>query len=1281
MNFRKLSLLGLVHFICINTNAQFYDFPNQSIVQANKNPASPTMSSLGNFSEFNVDYFSGRVTTSIPISNLEIDGFKLPVQLNYLPTGIRVMSSAGWVGTGWSLSAGGVITRNVNGIADDKNGPLEIGYSYSKYQGRNWHSGLPDPNVMQYKKPYDVISEVEEADNVANSFRLWDLKDVNVPAGSTTKYDTEPDDFSYNFLGRSGKFFITPDRKALLVPYNDLKFELNFDDTENSPDKWKSRLQSIIITDEKGVKYYFDKRELSETSSASVEYNLNTLYRDPGYSGGSYYTSWQLSKIVLPNLEEISFNYQNETQRFPYVYRSQSIRNSPDADGNASGNASVHQDNRPQYSLASSTIRYTTQRLASIESRLWKINFTANLVREDVEGSNALTEIEVLSKENNTLKQLNKWVFNYRYHNCRTDYQVVDYVAPNPGPSTIANKFKRLFLDGITEVSNAKSNQTYAFTYVEYEPMPSPSSAEQDFWGYYNGNHAKTLMPKIGIYHDQTLGYKKYSVYHKPYANSTTPLFELPGANRVPHSYYAQIGSLKSIQYPTKGTLTFEYEVNDYEFEGEKYLGPGIRVIRTTLFDGIDHSRDIIKDYRYYNPNNSQMSSGVLFNFPAFAYFENTHDYYAPHVLIGNGPSYYQTSHLVGWPFDYPIQDIRRYQYYLSRLDHPQFVNSGINGDAIGYQYVTEYVNLKYKTVYHFSCPSPFGATTDPANAEDKEYGGAGDDLFKAPVNFACRSIGSYGWGITESGYVHGSSLDRPVDITGMDINQPFAYPFAPTYNYDWNRGLLLEKKEYDVNNVLVKQTTRRYKLFTPGNSGPKYFNALKLGYSENFGPSPRYPATNLPNNLLRMMDIGSKYKIMGDLAKLPEYEEVKLFTNNGNDPITTKYNFTYQLNSPQLKEISFIDSKNLPNKIVNAYPSDFALNGNIYQEMVNRNMVSTVLEKTSFVNNTETSKEKVDYTIIGSQVLPSTSKNSVGGASLETVQTNNLYDDKGNVLEYSTKQGVTTTLLYGYNKSCLVAKVVNSTYSQVSAMVDQSILNAPASDNDLRTELNKLRTLSGPNTFITTYTYRPLVGMTSQTDPNGVTNYYEYDYANRLSIIRDKDNNIIKKICYNYFGQQDDCSGCADIYPNWQNTTTPLRCQKNCTYTGFLEQEQKDINPCSSTYNRIRWIATVYNPQVCKPTSGVYLFNYSPNMPGFTAVFTNSLTGETYSFALPAAYSRFGCVPEGTYDITISKPGNTTVLVFSTDCQSVTGTSGAFKNVIISTQYGCTTFYIIPKP
>jgi len=49
------------------------------------------------------------------------------------------------------------------------------------------------------------------------------------------------------------------------------------------------------------------------------------------------------------------------------------------------------------------------------------------------------------------------------------------------------------------------------------------------------------------------------------------------------------------------------------------------------------------------------------------------------------------------------------------------------------------------------------------------------------------------------------------------------------------------------------------------------------------------------------------------------------------------------------------------------------------------------------------------------------------------------------------------------------------------------------------------------------TYTFDPLIGMTSQCDPNNRVVYYEYDGLQRLKLVRDQFGNVVKTYEYNY--------------------------------------------------------------------------------------------------------------------------------------------------------------------
>ncbi|MCX8526482.1 sugar-binding protein, partial [Chryseobacterium formosus] len=135
-------------------------------------------------------------------------------------------------------------------------------------------------------------------------------------------------------------------------------------------------------------------------------------------------------------------------------------------------------------------------------------------------------------------------------------------------------------------------------------------------------------------------------------------------------------------------------------------------------------------------------------------------------------------------------------------------------------------------------------------------------------------------------------------------------------------------------------------------------------------------------------------------------------------------------------------------------------------------------------------------------------------------------YDSKGNLLQYTTKDGITTSIIWGYNGTQPIAKIVGYPYSIVSPLAssiisasDQDALN-PANEANLLLQLDAFRKNSGlEEGQITTYTYDPLIGVTSITPPSGIREVYLYDTANRLKEIRENNasGKILKEFKYNY--------------------------------------------------------------------------------------------------------------------------------------------------------------------
>jgi YD repeat-containing protein len=127
-------------------------------------------------------------------------------------------------------------------------------------------------------------------------------------------------------------------------------------------------------------------------------------------------------------------------------------------------------------------------------------------------------------------------------------------------------------------------------------------------------------------------------------------------------------------------------------------------------------------------------------------------------------------------------------------------------------------------------------------------------------------------------------------------------------------------------------------------------------------------------------------------------------------------------------------------------------------------------------------------------------------------------YDAAGNLLQQGRDKDVREVYLWGYGSQYPVARIVGTDYNTAKQYINQTMLDNAANytDADIRTELDKLRS-NLPGAQVTTYTYTPVLGMTSATEPNGKTQYYEYDNYGRLKLIKDQNGKILKQYDYQY--------------------------------------------------------------------------------------------------------------------------------------------------------------------
>lgn len=321
-------------------------------------------------------------------------------------------------------------------------------------------------------------------------------------------------------------------------------------------------------------------------------------------------------------------------------------------------------------------------------------------------------------------------------------------------------------------------------------------------------------------------------------------------------------------------------------------------------------------------------------------------------------------------------------------------------------------------------------------------------------------------------------------------------------------RGQLLSENIYNDVNTLVQKSEYNY-----NNDVNRFDNNVRR---IKFIPNPIYSA-NYPSLRYTASLIYTYYP----------YLQTKTVTNYEQDgDLVNSITYTYASNR-LLSSQSSLNSKDQTVLISQKYPHDYPSDP-ISLEMTNKHIIAPLVETTTSIAGTQVSLIHTNYYSPFTDIyVPESVQVKYGANPIETRQTFNQYDNQGNLLEQQKPGDVKESYLWGYQGQYVVAKVQGSDISAVQSHISQTILDdaATASEADTRTELDKIRT-GIPSAMVTTYTYSPLVGINSITDPNGKVLHYDYDSFSRLQSIRDDNSlgNIRSSYCYNYAGQTIPC-------------------------------------------------------------------------------------------------------------------------------------------------------------
>jgi hypothetical protein len=364
-----------------------------------------------------------------------------------------------------------------------------------------------------------------------------------------------------------------------------------------------------------------------------------------------------------------------------------------------------------------------------------------------------------------------------------------------------------------------------------------------------------------------------------------------------------------------------------------------------------------------------------------------------------------------------------------------------------------------------------------------------------------------------------------PFDVPETYHDYNTNYPFIPTDEVDYKRGLEISSKIIDNNGLVIKEVFNDYtELDTITKiTGLKLFSIINC------------PGVNeFPNHLM--------YQVYVEQCQLEPSNQICQFLCGANLDWIQQLNITNKFGRMQLhqsitKEYSHLSSgaplltqrtetytyNNINKKIATVTTTDSS--GDVTLQEFNylnpngdalNNRISDIEEIKVKKNGQLINTSRINYQVFSNfnVQMPRTILVSKGAQPLEIKVTNMHNDTHGNPTEVRQENGIAISYLWGYNKSLPIAKIENATNSQIANALSMSSVNN-LNETNFDT-INNLRTLL-PNALVTTIKHIPLVGVSEITDPKGDKVTYEYDNFNRLKTVKDKEGNLVSENQYHY--------------------------------------------------------------------------------------------------------------------------------------------------------------------
>jgi YD repeat-containing protein len=1130
-------------------------------------PPSPNAAALGKFGDWPVNLYTGTPSISVPLYTLASRDVSVSVSIDYHASGIRVGEIPSWVGSGWSLNAGGVISRSIRGLPDEE---PTAGYFYYR---------------AFYSNPENLHSP--------ESSGTWKTHKVGAAKGDA---DAEQDIYNVNAMGRSYKLLFRGDGTIVTMPFSQLKIAANF-----STDTWTVTFEDgTVLTFGNGSGY------IEESTT-----NFGQLMGDLTFT-----SSWYLKTVVSPLGETISFGYDRiginseySVSQTDYIEYSNTIDVPAGLVFGSCGNVN-------EASARTSISRQNTSAVlvSTIESDIERLEFIADIApRQDLEGGRSLHKVRRFSKLLN--RYLDEYVFEYSYS------QAVNSLAAS---TTVFADF-RLNLARLTKTGTDVVNpQVWDFEY-DNQRLPSRTSFAQDHWGYYNGALSnESFLPPLFRYvpvRDQK---------PVPITIGFFPGMHQLGAKRDTDPEKMKAETLTRITFPTGGTSTFEFEANQRLITDEVLKDTTV-YLDMYLSQGLPYSQsksvniNVAQGQYVYLKLTSEISGNIINDYKRAsvnATVTTSNGDEAP-TIWNNGQQYF----ILREPGSHTFTMSTNVTYDL--FDSPQhFVDmhaSMTYTRSKGTTLMPEYFGgLRVKSITDSDGVSGSPAITryfvyedpyiiNPINENDyfnelkRQDLNQSNDQRCAYVKMIRSSTTKYSLGSIQGGTVgygkvttlyglngaNGKSESYFSNETdnGMDLSKIF--PFVPADNRDWRRGSLLQKLDYTATGDLLKRSSTSYQF----EAGPS-LTCFKAGF-ETTWPSILCGDAFGDCGIVQTFYIVSTETVKQTIQREVSYLKhesgqpdslVKVTTMFYDNPVNIQPTRTESSDSKgrTIKTITrtALEKSDIQNSVSLATDASQAID-----LMLSRNMIHIPIETENYLDGQLTAKMITNFKILNTdKVLPADVLLQNGTGPLEKRVEFLLYDGASNLLEQKKSSDISHSYVWSYSGKYPVAEVVNASATQVaftsfetsdpggwsftynasnggitgSKCFDLTSGNitkngistgiptkvsfwansgnvqvnsqAPTAGQTINgwtqysvlftgnasvvvsgsAKIDELR-LYPASAQMTTSTYDPSIGLTSQTNANNQTTYYEYDEQNRLKLIKDDKGNILKYYKYNY--------------------------------------------------------------------------------------------------------------------------------------------------------------------